>query len=1729
MKPLLLLLLTMTLNVFSASADVQGHVLTKLWDRYEKASGDDRPKDQLAVLEEIKSEAYRRHLILDFCDAAQAYVDVSCRMDWKLRDRLVARLDEELEAFGEPAATIYAGSRGRNADSLEAYIRANADRLRSSHNAILYPNDYRLTGGSFGEILPELIANDLEYALWRLHFCWSPDDASRQLISEGLNRYPMNALLEFDRLTDGIPDEQKLREFISKYEWKAVAMLAEHELLDLKFSRLNSDGADSGEYLALYADCMALSGRAAAASGDEKPIARICRERCRDLQERLESKDIFADTSDDVLTIGLRNLESVRVSIFKDREKIFERSLDNPAKSFYATDTLKMELPELADGSYSIKLVSGKTETGITHGKYSISLALKNDSEGTAAYAADYVRGKPLGWCSLILRNENGEKVAELPRLDIDGFSRLPESFTSKFPKRRWGWTLQAALSLPDGSTRLSQELKLSYNYLQSSDDRTAEEAPDDQLNCLLLTDRSAFNPGETVRFKTILYRGDYSHSLAGEGIRLTARLLDPEGKELSSSVLTTGEFSSAAGSFVLQKSRLGGLYTIRIEHEDHTLAYTRVLADEFVLPTFDLVWAEDSLLHLPGDRIEVKGRVKAYSGHSLSAADISYKVSNGGEIIASGPLASDTEGNFTIAFDSPSKREYAHYAVSIRVSDATGETREFGTSLHVRPDIPLRIKAVKAAEGSFELTDDDDDIYLREDRYIFTEDIAGFVLGTTSGYKRPDATLEYSLSSEGKIIKKGGMGPGRLDLPLEGGSTGLYMLDVSIRAKAHNGEEFSSRDSVLIIHVPSGSKALNVPGVRSFFLESPAEGLSLQMGATCGPVWAVAELYGEGNRPLDRKMVYLGGQTGREGSLETVSFEHRQGYPGQLAVKVFYFRDKRSFSYTREFDFIDIDEAARLPLEFTRFLDTTSPSKTYSFIIRTEPGVECAATIFDASTESLMENVWYDVRPWRETAGDVSYSSICGVNGTTPDIIRGTARRMTRLNSAMAASPMFDLAPDSGPVMEKTVMGESVMGGTAMEESAAPGMHIRENFESTIAWEPFLRSDGNGEIRFDFSTSDKLSRYYVQLFAHDRNFRNSALRREMTVTLPVKVAVVQPQYLYESDSWNARVSISNMLETAVSGKISISFLDGDDVKTAAVLESGCDSLTVSAGGAAEFSLTLDAPATGTIGLLASFIPDDAEYGSDAVFVTIPVKKPVQTITEAHSELFRTGMDKDELIAKLRGMFVNADGSTASVREISIREMLGEAIPEELYPESEDVLSLSEALWADNLLSSLEGVEAAGLDDVQKAELVGRIAACRNSDGGFGWFAGMNSSPVITAVLLERFSEMGSGCPDTVSELLPTAVEYLDGEMFSGKVRPLWCGGLSLAQYLHVRTSYPEVRLCTGELGRKELKAFRKTVREYLVPSGDAGLEGHILAKARRLSTLQALLADDAGIRLAKDLGIPMMTGRRLAKSLGRDIESLAQYARPHASGGYYYPNAVMPWRGLLESELYAHSMLCKLMDSCGHTEIAEGVRLWTMVQKETQKWESDPGYLEALACVMQGSEETLDTKIIALSASVELPFEDIRADGNGFTVESEFYLNGEKIADGDTLHVGDRLSAVYRIWSEENRSFVRISVPRNAALRPVDQISGRYGWMARALSVPGWTTFTPQGYRSVRADRTEYWFESYPEEKTAISEEFFVTQEGRFQSPVPEIESLYAPHYRANGSGSGYMTVAGN
>ena len=59
----------------------------------------------------------------------------------------------------------------------------------------------------------------------------------------------------------------------------------------------------------------------------------------------------------------------------------------------------------------------------------------------------------------------------------------------------------------------------------------------------------------------------------------------------------------------------------------------------------------------------------------------------------------------------------------------------------------------------------------------------------------------------------------------------------------------------------------------------------------------------------------------------------------------------------------------------------------------------------------------------------------------------------------------------------------------------------VRSDFSSTLAFEPFLRTDAEGKAELNFRTSDKLSTYVVALYAHNPQMQNALLRREMVVT----------------------------------------------------------------------------------------------------------------------------------------------------------------------------------------------------------------------------------------------------------------------------------------------------------------------------------------------------------------------------------------------------------------------------------------------------------------------------------------------------------------------------------------------------------------------------------------------------------------------------------------------------
>jgi len=1739
----LALLTLMNLPLIANAKDQDGHVLTKLWANYDKAEDEDRPKDQVRILEQIKKEATDRHLAWDFYDASTKYLEVRSDLNWKDREGVYEKTLKEMERFGEPIVLFF--FRQNDEDNyiaysifldrlpgLLTYVREHRAQLERAHNTVFYEQDLWAGSPTYGKALVPLIRNDYEFALWSLLGAGNGQPWVRQIIEAFPPRsYPADAFLEFTLLQeDKDTADAAYEKYAADHAGQAVALLARDVLLERRFRKLNQEDAPSQEaYRQLARDCEALQADRKKFSGSEKAIADCCG-RAGWVLDNLNDQDIRARIEDGVVTLFLRNLPQVRVTITpkdgEDKKPVFDRTIANTRRSFYIQDTLVFDLPRIDDGSYVFRCEEGKAKFQTDYDRFTLSIAIKRDYNGYGVYVADYITGEPVSRCDItVLRDDKPvEVVKDLP---IDGFTYLPERIVSELDQERHYYRFQATLR-QGGLTRTSGK--------ESFYSRAAQTVVTDnpaRHHAEILTDRSAFLPGETVHFKVLLYEGTYEFATRPEGIRLHATLTDPSDKTIGEADLVTGEFGSAAGSFVLKKGERGGMYTITVSEDGKQIASTSVRADEFVLPTFSLDWEPDQRFYFEQDEVTVRGNVKSYSGHSLGTATARYEVRFDDKTLADGPLTLDASGDFAVRFVAPETRYYyGGVSICVTVTDGTGETLSFAKTVYIRRSLNLSIDIQNPADGRVQLLSQDSGGILVGDDFVRT-----CFQVNREGEDYPTLKISYKILRGTSTVLSGEAPADRpVNLSLAGLPSGPYTIEAIATAKSDNGKEYTQKATRPFIKCSDTDTVLDAD-VRCFFKELPddGQGIALQVGTTTGPIWVVAELYGDGNRLLEKRMVRLAGVRGQAGSLETVRFARKRDYPETLTLEVFWFRNRQAFAYTVS----SFKPAApfQLPLGFSRFLDTTLPHADYQFTIRTGAGTEVAATIFDKSTEVLQDNHWYTFLPEQRPLPHVVYAFLPGNETSFHELYFATSTRGVRSlaradgiasNAAPAAveEEVFEAYAQDDALGEHVILGYSPNRKSNLTGSVSViNPVIRSNFANTIAWEPFLRADENGEVTFRFTTADKLSTYYVQLFAHDKAFHNATLRQEMVVTLPVKVAVVQPQYLYEGDKYVARVSVANSLDAPVSGRINVCFLDGKDHKTAPLISEQEQALTVPAGGSADFSCSIAAPAVADLGLLVSFIADEADYGSDAVFVTLPVKPAVQTITEAHSALMLSWMDREAILTALRGQFVNVPGSAASLREITILDMIREAIPEKVLPTSDNLLDQSEALFANWLLDRLPDAKGSGATPEQRAEMCAKILGCRNEDGGFGWFAEMHSSPLLTCVLLERLAAMGDTCPQELAGAIPAAVKYLDDRFFSDAARPFWCGGISLEQYLHTRSLFPEVAF-EPKADAKTLRTFKKRAKEYLVPGKVRGLNGMIFAKARRMKTLRALLENERGTSLAHAWGISLLAKGRLAKSLDKDVASLLQYAQPHSSGGTYYPNAVMPWRGLLESELYAHTLIADLLTDCGHDAVAEGIRLWMMVQKETQQWEDDPAYIQAIDCVLRGSEETLQTKVLALSATTTLPFRQVKAAGNGFTVSRTYTRDGKPLQDGDVLHVGDRITATYHLWNEENRSFVRLSVPRPAAFRPVEQRSGRMGWFGRPISITGWVSFSPQGYRSVLADRTEFWFDSYPEEKTEIVEEFFVTQEGTFQSPVPVIESLYAPHYRANDAGHPAVTV---
>jgi TonB-dependent SusC/RagA subfamily outer membrane receptor len=431
--------------------------------------------------------------------------------------------------------------------------------------------------------------------------------------------------------------------------------------------------------------------------------------------------------------INFKNIDSVQISFYKITSKDFYTDFANDSieRSFKLKNkayvTKKYNLPNQKDYfNYSTELLLPELELGhyllfiedlgniefkpkIVYKKMTVSntTILNYQKEDKLFFQTlDRKNGKPLANSTIksddfeVKTNKNG--IAEL-QLDLKN--------------KRYDFYYKKVIIIHEKDT-LQVEGK--SNYYNTDDDKDETKAKVE-----FYLDRAIYRPGQTVFYKGIATQTLNDKQSILPNFLVKVIIEDPNNSVIKSFEVTTNEFGSFNGEFVIPKNSLTGEYEISIDEpkdyemdamydsvkEEHPIwdngemrdSNTYFSVEEYKRPKFEAKFEPVTETYSVDQKVAVKGTAKAFAGSKISDAKVIYRVerkayynwnnrwSDETKAIITSETKTAADGNFTVEFDAIPATGFPKenlpvfsYKITADITDNNGETHSATTTVNV-------------------------------------------------------------------------------------------------------------------------------------------------------------------------------------------------------------------------------------------------------------------------------------------------------------------------------------------------------------------------------------------------------------------------------------------------------------------------------------------------------------------------------------------------------------------------------------------------------------------------------------------------------------------------------------------------------------------------------------------------------------------------------------------------------------------------------------------------------------------------------------------------------------------------------------------------------------------------------------------------------------------------------------------------------------------------------------
>jgi len=601
-----------------------------------------------------------------------------------------------------------------------------------------------------------------------------------------------------------------------------------------------------------------------------------------------------------------------------------------------------------------------------------------------------------------------------------------------------------------------------------------------------------------------------------------------------------------------------------------------------------------------------------------------------------------------------------------------------------------------------------------------------------------------------------------------------------------------------------------------------------------------------------------------------------------------------------------------------------------------------------------------------------------------------------------VSTSEMKDSAGNAGFVDEGYIQNkekENLQQNISEKQESFDNVTIRKNLQETAFFFPQLQTDAEGNVSFNFTTPEALTKWKLQLLAHTKTLESATKTLETVTQKELMVIPNAPRFLRQGDQITISTKIANLTDKQLLGQAKLELTDamtGKDISQVLVMSSAVETFSLDAKGNTQVSWNLTIP-DDVDAIQYKIIAKSGDF-SDGEQNALPVLTNRMLVTETLPMWIRSNETRTFTLDKLKTntsttlkhhkltlemtsnpawyavqalpylmeypyecneqtfsrFYANALASHIANSNPRIQEVFNQwkntdALISNLEKNEElKSILIQETPWLRDAQSETEQKKRIALlfdlnkmnNELQSAKR--KLENNQMSNGAWPWFEGGRPNRYITQHIITGFTHLNhltnaSGKIET-SQMVNKAIAYLDDEF--------------VQEYKDIRKYNAKADLSKEHLSSTQLQFMymrsfmpdTKTSKEVkeVMDYYHSQIKKYWLNKPLYSKGLMALVMHRMGDK---------KTAAKILKSLKENSitnDELGMYWKENTSSWYWYQAPIETQALMIEA----------FSEIENDTKTVDNLKIWLLKNKQTNSWKTTKATTEAVyALLLQGSD----------------------------------------------------------------------------------------------------------------------------------------------------------------------------